>query len=143
MAKKLFIYHQLQLAAANLRAHADRSAIASAGVTGAQAGVLLAISAKPGSTQRAVARTLGQGESAFTTMVARLISAELVCRQRDQQDPRAWALTLTQKGEEALETIRKDLMEMNQMIAQVLSPQEQADLAQVLSRLAVLGRSTD
>lgn len=141
MAKKLYLYHQLQLAAENLRVRADRGAIAAAGVTGAQAGALLAIAAKPGSTQRVVASALGQGESAFATMVARLESAELVCRQRDPQDPRAWALTLTPKGDEALKRIKENLLEMNRLIAQALSPQEQAVLVVALSRLASLGRA--
>jgi MarR family transcriptional regulator, organic hydroperoxide resistance regulator len=143
MAEKLYLYHQLQLAAASLRAQADRAAMATAGVTGAQAGALLAIAAKPGATQRAVALALGQGESGFTTMVARLVSAELVCRQRDPQDPRAWALTLTPKGEQALEKIQESLQAMNQRIAQALSPQKQASLTQALSRLAKLEPSSD
>ena len=143
MADKLYLYHQLQLAAANLRAQADRAAIAASGVSGAQAGALLAIAAKPGSTQRAVAMALGQGESAFTTMVARLVSAEMVCRQHDPQAPRAWALTLTPKGEEALDKVKEGLLAMNQLIAQALSPKEQAVLTEALSRLASLGQATD
>jgi DNA-binding MarR family transcriptional regulator len=141
MAEKIYLYHQLQLAAARLRTQADRMGAAAAGVSGAQAGALLAIAAKPGATQRAVAQALGQGESAFTTMVARLVAAELVCRQRDSLDPRAWALTLTPKGEEALAKIKNGLQNMNGLIDQVLSPQEKDDLTRSLSRLAKIGES--
>lgn len=143
MAEKIYLYHPLQLAAARLRAQADAMGIAAAGVSGAQAGALLAIAARPGATQRAVAQALGQGESAFTTMVARLVAAELVRRQRDAQDPRAWALNLTPQGEVALVKIKKSLQTLNQLIAQALSPQEQAVLTQSLARLEKLGQSAD
>jgi DNA-binding MarR family transcriptional regulator len=140
MSEKIYLYHQLQLAAAHLRALADRMGAEAAGVSGAQAGALLAIAAKPGATQRAVAQALGQGEAAFTTMVARLVAAELVCRQHGSLDTRAWALTLTPKGEEALLKIKNGLQSMNRLIDQELSPQEKEELTRSLSRLAKVGQ---
>jgi MarR family transcriptional regulator, organic hydroperoxide resistance regulator len=138
MADKIFLYHQLQLAAAVLRTQADRMGMAAAGVSAAQAGALLVIAAKPGATQRAVAQALGQGESAFNTMATRLVAAGLVQRADDPQDPRAWALHITPKGQDALGKIQEGLLAINQRISQVLSAQEQARMAQALSHLAAI-----
>ena len=138
MADKIFLYHQLQLAAARLRTQADRMGMAAAGVSAAQAGALLVVAAKPGATQRAVAQALGQGESAFNTMATRLVAAGLVRRSDDPQDPRAWALHITPKGQEALGKIQEGLAVVNEHINQALSPQEQASMALALSRLAAL-----
>jgi MarR family transcriptional regulator, organic hydroperoxide resistance regulator len=135
---KIYLYHRLQLAAAHMRAHADRMGMQAAGVSAAQAGALLVVAAKPGATQRAVAQALGQGESAFNTMATRLVAAGLVQRRDDPQDPRAWALHLTPKGEVALAHIQTGLQAMNQRIAQALSAQEQVLLTRALARLATL-----
>ncbi|MDD2926481.1 MarR family winged helix-turn-helix transcriptional regulator [Rhodoferax sp.] len=135
MAEKIYLYHQLQLAAARLRSQADRLGAAAAGVSGAQAGVLLAVAAKPGASQRAVAQALGQSESGFTTMVSRLVAAELVLRTHDSVDPRAWALTLTPKGEDALVKVKEGLKELNRLIDRALSAQEKENLSKLLSRI--------
>ena len=136
MADNSYLYHQLQLAAARLRTQADRMGMAAAGVSAAQAGALLVVAAKPGASQRAVAQALGQGESAFNTMATRLVAAGLVRRNDDPQDPRAWALHITPKGQEALGKIQEGLQAMNGRISEVLSPQDQAALTEALSHLA-------
>ena len=136
MADNSYLYHQLQLAAARLRTQADRMGMAAAGVSAAQAGALLVVAAKPGASQRAVAQALGQGESAFNTMATRLVAAGLVRRSDDPQDPRAWALHITPKGQEALGKIQEGLQAMNGRISEVLSPQDQAALTEALSHLA-------
>ncbi len=135
MDEKKYLYHQLQLAAARLRTQADRMGIAAAGVSAAQAGALMAIASHPGATQRAIAQALGQGESAFATMVQRLLAADLVRREDGLQDPRAWSLSLSQRGQAALTNLQQGLHAMNARIDQVLSAAEQASLTEALSRL--------
>ncbi len=142
MTDRIFLYHKLQLAAARLRTQADRMGMAAAGVSAAQAGALLVVAAKPGATQRAVALALGQGESAFNTMATRLVAADLMRRSDDPQDPRAWALHITPKGQEALGKIQEGLAVINERINQALSSQEQASMALALSRLAALDMLT-
>lgn len=107
------LYHLLQLAAHRLRTHADREGMLAGGVTAAQAGALFVIAAQPGITQRGVARALGQQESALTAMVARLAQAGFIDAGVDPSDRRARTLTLTARGQAALDAMRAALDRLN------------------------------
>jgi DNA-binding MarR family transcriptional regulator len=126
------VLHLLQLAAHRVRTHGDRSGIAVAGVTMAQAGALFAIHSKPGATQRELARMLKQGESAVTAMVTRLLEAKLVERRTSAVDERAWSLFLTPKGAKALLELRKLLNEMNARLTDALGEDGVQQLAAAL-----------
>lgn len=138
MAPRADTYQQLQQAAGRLRAHLDRKDLELAGVSGAQAGALLAIAASPGATQRALAAALGQRESAVATMVVRLMAAGLVRRTARAGDPRSWALYLTARGRRALQAVTLQRQDMSRLISLALTDEEAATLSVLLGRLVAL-----
>lgn len=129
------IYHLLQIAAHRLHNRADRQGVAVAGVTAARAGAMFVIAENPGTTQRGVAKALRQRESAVTTMVTRLVTAGLIRRQRSSEDPRAWSLYLTKKGETALREIKVELDRINKMLADAIGVRNIGVLATLLHKI--------
>ncbi|QYG94985.1 MarR family transcriptional regulator [Iamia sp. SCSIO 61187] len=130
------LYFHLQLAAGRLRAEADRACLDAAGVTTAQAAALAVVAGRPGTTQKEVARALHQAESAVTTLVRRLLAADLVTRTPSAADGRAWALDLTPTGRRALAQVEVAFGAVNDRIDAVLDPDEVASLAARLRLLA-------
>lgn len=130
------LYFHLQLAAGRLRTEADRACLDAAGITTAQAAALVVIAGRPGTTQREVARALGQAESAVTTLVRRLLAADLVARRASPRDGRAWSLTLTEAGRIALARVDAAFGPVNARIDGALTPDEVGVLAGLLRRLA-------
>lgn len=130
------IYHLLQLAAHRMRVYADEQCLAAAGITTAQAAALRIISGKPGITQRGVALALKQRESAMTAMVKRLCDAQLLERQERENDSRAWALFLTEKGEGALANIRAPLDQINARLSIAIGSRDAGQFAEILRLLA-------
>jgi DNA-binding MarR family transcriptional regulator len=132
------IYHLLQLAAHRMRVYADDQCLAAAGITTAQAAALNVVSGKPGITQRGVALALKQRESAMTAMVKRLCEAELLDRLESEDDSRAWALFLTDKGGAALEKIREPLDRINEHLGVAVGEADVALLAEILRSMAAI-----
>lgn len=135
MARNPRIYHRLQIAAHRLKTFADRDGLAHAGVTAAQSGAMFVIALKPGATQRDVAKALHQRESAVTTMVSRLIAGGFVRRDRAKTDGRAWTLSLTPKGERALETVKDRTRAMNAKLKAAMGEADHAALARALDAI--------
>ncbi len=134
--EKSHVYHLLQTVAQQLRKQADEAGMAAAGVSAAQGAALFAIERSPGLSQREVAKALKQQESAVTTMVSRLLAAELITRTPRSDDPRTLSLNLTDKGRDALVRLRAELDAINQAIEQSLAPGELEMLGPALERLA-------
>lgn len=111
--------------------------VGAAQVTTAQAAVLTVIAAAGSATQREVAGQLGLNESAITAMVARLMRLDLVQRERDAADPRAWRLQLSDKGRDALATGAAAFEHINETLQSVLDPHELSALAEYLRRIQV------
>jgi DNA-binding MarR family transcriptional regulator len=135
-ASKRRIYHRLQIAAHAIKKSADRELLAAAGVTTAQAAVLTVAARHGGATQRSVAEQLEVNESAMTAMVARLMKAGLLARERDANDPRAWRLTVTVAGGETLRRVRPAFARINAGIEAILSQPALIDLAAALERIS-------
>lgn len=112
----------------------DQALIASAGITTAQAAVLVIIAMGKEVSQRHVAEQLGLNESAITAMVSRLLALDLLSRERHPDDARAYRLKLTKQGEAALKKGEKAFAETNRRLDTVLSEEELAQLADYLSR---------
>lgn len=130
------LYFRLNLAAHRLRVLADQRLLAAAGVTAAQAGVLLIVADADGPVrQRDLARLLRQRESAVTTMVERLTAAGLLVRERPPADGRAWVLTLTAAGEQALAAVRAAADALNAEAFAGLDGRERAAFAAALERV--------
>ncbi|WP_369060308.1 hypothetical protein ABOZ73_02075 [Caulobacter sp. 73W] len=73
---------------------------------------------------------------AVTTMVSRLLAAELITRTPRSDDPRTLSLDLTDKGRSALVRLRAELDAINRTIEETLAPGEMEMLCPVLERLA-------
>jgi DNA-binding MarR family transcriptional regulator len=136
------LYFRLNLAAHRLRVFADQRLLAAAGVTAAQAGVLLIVADADGPVrQRDLAQLLRQRESAVTTMVERLVAAGLLARERPPADGRAWVLVLTAAGERAVATVRAAADRLNDDAFAGLDARQRAAFAAALAR--VLGNVAD
>ncbi|MDG2523065.1 MarR family transcriptional regulator [Caulobacter segnis] len=134
--EKSQVYHLLQTVAQQLRKQADEAGMAAAGVSAAQGAALFAIERSPGLSQREMAKALKQQESAVTTMVSRLMAAELITRAPRKEDPRILSLDLTDKGRAALDRLRAELDAINRAIEETLAPDELEMLGPALERLA-------
>ncbi len=135
-ASKTRIYQRLQLAAHRVQKSADRVVLAAADITTAQAAVLSVVAARGAVSQREAAAQLGVNESGMTAMVRRLLAMGLLERVRDEEDPRAWQLRLSDGGRAALKRIEQPFRGINQRIEAVLTPDEIARLADYLGRLS-------
>jgi MarR family transcriptional regulator for hemolysin len=84
--------------ARQMRAHFDE-AVAELGVTRSQWTVVMAVSRRPGLTQRAVAEALEISEASAGRLIDRLANEGLVERRPKEDDKRAYAVFLTDAGE--------------------------------------------
>lgn len=135
-AQKLRLYHRLQLAAHRIQKAADRGLLDAAEITTAQAAVLSVVAAGGGAAmQRDVARQLGLNDSAVTAMTNRLLGMDLLARDRDEADARAWRLSLTKEGRAVLKRIEKPFRHINETVETALTPDEIARLADYLARI--------
>ncbi|WP_417460155.1 MarR family winged helix-turn-helix transcriptional regulator [Kordiimonas sp.] len=130
------LYLRLQLAAHHLKKHADRALLDSAAVTTAQAAVLSILMTEGAASQKVIANTLGQNESAVTAMVKRLLKLGYIERQKSAEDGRAWLLSLTEKGKQALGDIKGPFAAVNAILDDILSDEEAAKLADYLGRIS-------
>lgn len=135
-ASKTRLYHRLQLAAHRVQKSADRAVLRAAKITTAQAAVLsVVVAADQPVTQRVVADQLGLNESAVTAMTNRLLRMNLLERERDDADARAWRLRLSEQGRAALKRIEQPFRRINQKLESALEPDEIARLADYLKRI--------
>lgn len=135
-ARKLRLFHRLQLAAHHIQKSADKEIKTAVDLTTSQAAVLSVLSNEEGHTQRDIAKALGQNESAVTAMVNRLLKAGYLNRKRNPADTRAWNLQLTSNGRAALKATQKPFSTINQIIENELSKEEVSQLADYLKRLS-------
>lgn len=119
------LYHLLQTAAHRLKTRADRDSQGVAGLSAAQAAVMLVIAREGATTQKTVARQLMLNESAVTGMVGRLMDLGLVSRAPSATDGRAWTVTLTPAGQAALDRFRARLDVLNRDLTTALGGAEE------------------
>lgn len=129
------LYMTLQKAAHALKKSADQALLDAADLTTAQAAVLVVVKANKQATQRLLAEQLGLNESAVTAMARRLIARGLLTRTRCETDGRAWALSLSRQGEQALAAVTKPFDGINRKIDEALGPD---DVLYLTDTLAVL-----
>ena len=89
---------KLAIIARQMRAHFD-DAVADLGVTRSQWTVIAVVSSRPGVTQRVVAEALEISEASAGRLIDRLVTEGFVERRRKEDDKRAHAVYLTDKGE--------------------------------------------
>lgn len=129
------IYFLLQRSAHALKKRADAELAASGDMTTAQAAVMVVVSSNGPVSQKHIADTLMQRESAVTTMADRLLKAGYVTRKRSAEDRRAWLLDATPKGREALAAIRKPFQTINAILDHSFRDIDQFALANALKLL--------
>lgn len=116
------LYSRLQIAAQQLRKVTDRQLVEVAGITAPQIGVLRRVASDKEMNQTRLARELRLNDSAITAMVRRLIGIGLLEKTRCTNDSRAWVLTLTQKGEQALACASEHALAINTRIEEEFGP---------------------
>ena len=134
-ASDVRLYFRLQRAAHLMKKAADRALLEAAGLTTAQAAVLIVAGSVDRPTQRAVATALGLNESAVTAMAGRLIALDYLERTRCPADRRAWLLRPTETGRRALDRIAEPFGRINRRIDEALGADDVHALAAVLARL--------
>ena len=115
-AHKHRIYSLLQRTAHRLKIEADTALKEACGLTTAQAAALGIITREGPVSQRLLADTLSQRESAITTMSARLLKHGYITKSRSKEDARAWELSATDKGREALKQMRAPFDKINALL---------------------------
>ncbi len=120
------LYFLIYQVARQLKKQADEALLDSAGLTTSQAAALRIIVEEKGTTQRHVARTLDQQESAVGTMTKRLIKAGYITKQQSEHDRRAFVLRPTPDGIEAIENLLQAFVSVDELVGQAL-PEERVD----------------
>ncbi|MEM8562799.1 MAG: MarR family transcriptional regulator [Pseudomonadota bacterium] len=134
-ASKHRLYFLLQRAAHRLKTEADASLTQVSGLSTAQSAVMTIIASRGPMTQKEVADTLSQRESAVTAMAGRLIKAGLVARERSSEDARAWQLTVTADGRAALKRVKVAFDKINAEMDRRIPEQDMDKLANSLSAI--------
>lgn len=106
-----------------------------------QYGVLTVIERNPGSSQAAVAQSLGIKRSNFVKLIDEFERRKLVVRRQVAGDRRANALYLTKAGQSAIEELHAlRIAHETRVGALVGSPEERKVFLEQLSRLSALRR---
>ncbi len=134
-ASKNRIYFLLQRAAHRLKTEADGQLVETCGLTTAQAAVMTIVAEDGPVTQKHIALTLSQRESAITAMASRLVKAGFITKTKSTTDSRAFGLSITESGETALSATRKAFGEINAKLDADISSVEMDTLASQLQKI--------
>ena len=129
------LFHRIQLAAHRLKKSADRLLEHETSVTAAQASVLAIVESEGSVSQGVVATRLSLHESAVTTMVRRLLTAQYIERTIDPADRRSRQLAITPRGRDALASARDGFGAVNATIDRALTEADIERMADLLDRL--------
>jgi DNA-binding MarR family transcriptional regulator len=124
---------------AQLGAHAAMKfgqRIAGLDLTPPLAGILRAISASEGMSQKALGVRLGIVPSRLVELLDELDQRGLVERRDDENDRRVYALHLTKKGGATLETLGRIAREHQETLLAALTSSERELLASLLAKVA-------
>jgi DNA-binding MarR family transcriptional regulator len=121
-AQSTHLYHRLQTTAHLVKKQADRALVQATGVTTAQVAVLTVVQRDRRTNQRSVAAQLDLNESAISGMVGRLLELGYVRRERQPDDGRTWALTLTPAGRGALQRAARAFATINDQLDTAVNP---------------------
>ncbi len=110
--------------------------LAPIGLSPSQAGLLSAVAAHPGSSQRLLAERSGTTPSRVVVLVDELAERGLLERRRDARDRRLHAVHLTRAGSEVLRAMGAAARDHGGALLSPLSAVERAALARLLGQLA-------
>lgn len=134
-ASKNRIYFLLQRAAHRLKTEADAALGEVGGLTTAQAAVMSIITNDGPVTQKHIATTLSQRESAVTAMASRLLKAGYIIRSRSSSDARAWELKATAAGRQAMGQMQKPFDQINARLDECIPDKDIDKLAENLIKI--------
>ena len=115
--------------------HAFDARFAALGLNLTQASLLAFLHQAGPLRQTQLARRLGQGRAATGALVDQLESRDLVERQPDPEDRRAWLVTITPRGKELVEPINEIDRELREELRRDIPRSERQQLAQLLLKL--------
>jgi DNA-binding MarR family transcriptional regulator len=102
----------------------------------AHAGILRMLGATPALTQQALADALHTVPSRIVALVDELEDKNLIERQANEDDRRSYALHLTEKGRETLQTVERIAREHQKALFAGLTDEERQRLAELLQKVA-------
>ncbi|MCW2953116.1 MAG: marR family transcriptional regulator [Conexibacter sp.] len=105
-------------------------------LTPPQAGVLRRLAQSPGQSQRGLADALGMHAPRLVALIDELEDRGLVARDRDPDDRRNYAISLTDAGRRALAELAGVARDHELAITAALDDDERAQLLALLRRLA-------
>jgi DNA-binding MarR family transcriptional regulator len=117
--------------------HRFRSALEPHGLHPRAFGVLLALSATEAQSQQQLSRSLGIPASRIVALLDDLQATGLVVRRPHPSDRRIYAVSLTPEGAQELEAAAATALALEEQLTAGLDPQERAQLAGLLQRVAV------
>jgi DNA-binding MarR family transcriptional regulator len=123
-----------QLGAHAAAAFADR--VRPLGLTPPQAGVLRLLAQFPGQSQRELADALGMHAPRLVALIDELEGRGLVARDRDPDDRRNYAISLTDQGRQLFAQLGRVAREHELAITSGLDDHERAQLLALLRRVA-------
>jgi len=97
--------------------------------------LLALIESNPGITQTRIARAFNLDKSTLSPVVETLVRAGFILRERSPDDGRAYALTLSPSGTEALAGKRRQIERQEEVMSAPLSREERALLLDMLDRM--------
>jgi DNA-binding MarR family transcriptional regulator len=116
--------------------------LSSADITPVQFAILNALLDSPGIDQVSLAKRVAFDPATSGSVIGRLEAKGWVVRKADPNDRRRTLLVVTPAGVQALSLVQADVARIQEKILSPLSPQEQSQFVQLLSRL-VQGHQAD
>ena len=110
-------------------------ALADTGLTQLQYATLVFLHDEPGIVQRRLAEALGIDRNNTSVIVDQLHSMKLIDRRVNGADRRASALSITQRGERLLRSVRPRILRANERILAPLRPHEREPFIDMLVRM--------
>lgn len=105
------------------------------GVSVAQTAALFALQKNQGCLQRELGKLMGLNKSGLSGLVERMVSNELISKQPDDEDGRAYRLYITAAGEAAIASAKPLLAKQNQMMTKGFSEAEIDVVARFLNHV--------
>jgi DNA-binding MarR family transcriptional regulator len=112
-----------------------RRRVAELELTPRQAAAILALVDMPGATLRQLAEALGADQATASALIDRLLAADLVRRETNQDDRRRASLQPTDKALRLAKRLKTARRDSEEMIWQALGLEDGEELVRILSRL--------
>jgi DNA-binding MarR family transcriptional regulator len=113
------------------------TALGDTDLTARQLVILQAVLANEGASQTAIVGITGVDRSTLAEIIRRLVGRRLIARKRSKQDARAYILTLTDAGRNAVKKAEPVLLDVEKDILAAIPAKERSALLGALKSIAV------